>query len=74
MTIDALQAQRRKILALAVRHGVRDVRVFGSILRGDAGPSSDVGLLLNVDPGRTLLDVIALEQALEDSWDVQSKS
>ena len=66
MTIDGLQAERRKILALAARHGVGNVRVFGSIVRGDAGPHSDIDLLVTVDPGRTLLDVIAFEQDLEE--------
>ena len=53
------------MLALAARHGARNVRVFGSIARGDAGPTSDLDLLVDVEPGRTLLDVIALEQDLE---------
>jgi predicted nucleotidyltransferase len=66
MTIDALQAQRGKILELAARHGLRNVRVFGSIVRGDAGRNSDVDLLVDVDPARTLLDVIAFEQDLEE--------
>jgi uncharacterized protein len=66
MTIDALQAQRAKILELAARHGVRNVRVFGSIARGDAGASSDIDLLVDVEPARTLLDVIAFEQDLEE--------
>ena len=53
------------MLALAARHGARNVRVFGSIARGDAGPTGDLDLLVDVEPGRTLLDVIALEQDLE---------
>jgi predicted nucleotidyltransferase len=66
MTIGALQAQRAKILELAARHGVHNVRVFGSIARGDAGAGSDIDLLVEVEPARTLLDVIAFEQDLED--------
>jgi uncharacterized protein len=66
MTIDALQAQRAKILELAARHGVRNVRVFGSIARGDASATSDIDLLVDVEPARTLLDVIAFEQDLEE--------
>src|SRR5205814_4875198 len=57
---------RQQILDLAMRHGARNVRVFGSIARGDDQPNSDVDLLVEVEPGRTLLDVIALEQDLED--------
>jgi predicted nucleotidyltransferase len=66
MTIDALQAQRAKIFELAARHGVRNVRVFGSTARGDADASSDIDLLVDVEPARTLLDVIAFEQDLEE--------
>ena len=44
----------------------RNVRVFGSTVRGDDGPKSDVDLLVDVEPGRSLLDVIALEQDLEE--------
>jgi uncharacterized protein len=53
------------MLSLAARHGVRNVRVFGSMARGDARPNSDLDLLVDVELGRTLLDVIALEQDLE---------
>jgi uncharacterized protein len=65
MIPDVLRARRGTILELAARHGVRNVRVFGSFARGDARPNSDVDFLVDVEPGRTLLDVIAFEQALE---------
>jgi hypothetical protein len=42
------------------------VRVFGSTVRGEALPDSDIDLLVDVEPGRTLLDVIAFEQDLEE--------
>jgi predicted nucleotidyltransferase len=51
---------RREILDAAARRGMRNVRVFGSIARGDDHENSDVDLLVDVEPGRTLLDVIAL--------------
>ena len=60
-------AQRAVIRALAGRHGMRDVRVFGSVARGEAGASSDLDLLVDVEPGRSLLDVIAFWQALEET-------
>jgi uncharacterized protein len=66
MSIDTLYANRRAVLELAARHGARNVRVFGSMARGDARPDSDVDLLVDIEPGRTLLDVIALEQDLEE--------
>ncbi len=65
MSIETLHAHRRAILELATRHGARNVRVFGSIARGEDRPDSDVDLLVDVEPGRSLLDVIALEQDLE---------
>jgi predicted nucleotidyltransferase len=62
----------RAILELAARHGMRNVRVFGSLARGDARANSDVDLLVDVESGRTLLDVIGLEQDLEELPDVRS--
>ena len=66
MVLEALRSHRRAILEAAARHGARNVRVFGSTVRGNDGPKSDVDLLVDVEPGRSLLDVIALEQDLEE--------
>lgn len=65
MSLETLRARRREILMLVARHGARDPRVFGSVARGDATSASDVDILVDVEPGRTLLDLIALEQELE---------
>ena len=65
MSIATLHPHRRAILELATRHGARNVRVFGSVARGEVRPDSDVDLLVEVEQGRSLLDVIALEQDLE---------
>lgn len=43
---ELLQEKRNEILALALRYGARNVRVFGSVARGDASPNSDIDLLL----------------------------
>ncbi len=51
---------------VARRHGVVRLRVFGSWARGDAHPGSDLDLLVKLEPGKGLLDVIGLQQALED--------
>ncbi|MBI3491218.1 MAG: nucleotidyltransferase family protein [Acidobacteria bacterium] len=66
MPIDVLRQQRQAVLELAARHGVRNVRVFGSNARGEDRPDSDLDLLVDVEPGRTLLDLIAFEQDLEE--------
>jgi uncharacterized protein len=58
--------QRGDILRIAARHGAQGVRVFGSVVRGEAGEQSDVDFLVRLDPSRSLLDHIALIQDLED--------
>jgi predicted nucleotidyltransferase len=55
-----------EILRIAHRHGANSVRAFGSRVRGDARPDSDLDLLVRMDPGRSLLDLIAFQQDLED--------
>jgi len=63
---DLLSDKRREILQIAARYGAGQVRVFGSVARGEAGPHSDVDILVTLEPGRSLLDLIALKQDLED--------
>ena len=65
MALELLRQYRREILNAAARHGLRHVRVFGSIARGDDHEHSDVDFLVDVEPGRTLLDVIAFEQDVQ---------
>jgi uncharacterized protein len=48
--VELVKARRDEILAVARRHGATRVRVFGSMARGDAGPTSDVDLLVDVGP------------------------
>ncbi len=66
MALESLVHFRREILDMAARHGARNIRVFGSVARGDDRPDSDLDLLVDVEPGRTLLDLIALEQDLQE--------
>ena len=61
-----LKENREEILRIAQRHGARNIRVFASLARGDAQPGSDLDMLVDMDPGRSLLDIIALKQDLED--------
>jgi len=66
VTDPKLREKRDEILAIAARYGARDVRVFGSRARGEGGPDSDVDLLIKLEAGRTLLDIVAIKQDLED--------
>jgi len=67
MSIDkTLREKRDQILAIARQHGARNVRVFGSIARGEGKRDSDLDVLLELEPGRSLLDIIAIKQDLED--------
>jgi len=61
-----IQQHRAEILALAERHGVRDVRVFGSMARGDADDASDVDLLVSLPPERTGLALGGLLMDVQD--------
>lgn len=47
---ELLKGKREQILAIASRHGARNVRVFGSVARGEAGPDSDIDLLVEIGP------------------------
>jgi len=61
-----LHDRREEILKVAASHGATDVRLFGSRARGEAGGASDVDLLVRLAPGRTLFDLVAIKQDLED--------
>ena len=61
-----LNERRDEILEIAARYGASNVRVFGSVARNEAGPSSDVDVLVDLEPGRTLLDHAGLMIALEE--------
>ncbi len=67
MTLAQLLGDKRQdILRLAAQHGARNVRIFGSLARAEARPDSDVDILITLEPERSLLDLIALQQDLED--------
>ena len=60
-----LQSQRQEILRIAAGHGARNVRLFGSVARGEDHGSSDVDFLVDMEAGRSWLDLIGLGQDLE---------
>jgi predicted nucleotidyltransferase len=63
---EILGRHREAMLDLATRHGAKNVRVFGSIARGEGTTTSDVDLLVDMDQGRSFLDLCALGDDLED--------
>jgi predicted nucleotidyltransferase len=62
---DRLNLLSDAILSAAMANGARNVRVFGSVARGEENEASDVDLLVTLEPGRTLLDLARLEIRLE---------
>lgn len=64
-TLDALRGRRTEILATASRHGARNVRVFGSVARGDDTSASDIDLLVDFSPDRSLYDLVGLQLDIE---------
>jgi predicted nucleotidyltransferase len=75
---EVLKAKRDEILRIAARHGAFNVRVFGSVARGDARPDSDVDLLVDLEPGRSLLDLgrllVDLQDLLQRAVDVATEN
>jgi predicted nucleotidyltransferase len=68
MTLDDLRQQKRTtILAIAAKHGVTGIRVFGSFARGEARPDSDLDLLIETGPVRTPFFPGGLIADLEDA-------
>lgn len=60
---------RERILELAKERGATNVRVFGSLLHGNDDADSDIDILVDLEPGRSLLDLGGLQMALQDLLD-----
>ena len=68
---EALAAQREKVLGIAAARGARNVRVFGSVLRGLDQEGSDLDLLVDLPAGTSLLRVIGLQRDIEEALGVK---
>jgi uncharacterized protein len=61
-----IEERKEDILRISRLHGARSVRLFGSYARGASTQGSDVDVLVELEPGRSLLDLVAIKQDLED--------
>jgi predicted nucleotidyltransferase len=66
ITFHELRSKREAILAIAGRYGARNLRVFGSVMRGEADAASDVDFLVELEPGRSLFDLGGLLMDLQE--------
>ena len=65
-TTELLKSRRESIIRIAASHGARNVRVFGSVARGDAREGSDIDFLVDLEPGRSLFDLGGLLMDLQE--------
>src|SRR5258708_21744127 len=65
-TLDTLRTHRAEIYALAEQYGASNVRVFGSVARDEATPTSDIDLLVTAKPGTSIFDLVGLWQAIQE--------
>ncbi|ETX05108.1 MAG: hypothetical protein ETSY2_24930, partial [Candidatus Entotheonella gemina] len=62
----SVRNKRDDILCIATAYGASNVRIFGAVARGEDGPESDIDVLIDLESGRSLLDIVAIKQELED--------
>ena len=63
---DIIGDKRQAVLDLAAKHGASNVRVFGSVARGEARPDSDIDLLISFPPNRSIFDLVGLWLDMQD--------
>lgn len=66
-----LHQNRDRVLETAARYGAYNVRVFGSVARGEATDSNDIDLLVSMEPGRSLMDLGGLLYELQNLLKVE---
>ncbi len=66
MTLNDLRKKREHIKKIAQKHGADNIRVFGSISRGEEGPDSDIDFLVDFEADRSLFDLVGLKLELEE--------
>lgn len=72
--LERIQRQKKDILAIARQHGISQLRIFGSVIRGEETPQSDIDLLVELEPGCSMLDLggalIRLQELLGRKVDI----
>lgn len=63
---EVFTSKREDILRIAARHGARNIRIFGSVARGEADSGSDLDVLVDMEPGRSLFDLGGLLMELQE--------
>lgn len=66
MTLNDLRKEREHIYKIARKHGAGNIRVFGSLSRGEEGPDSDIDFLVDFEEDRSLFDLVGLKLELEE--------
>ena len=62
--LESLKRNKKALLAIASKRGASNVRVFGSVSREEETPESDIDFLVTLEQGRSLLDLVGLQQDL----------
>ena len=72
--LQAVRLKKQEILAVTRGHGLLNVRIFGSVARGDDTPQSDIDFIVDLEKGRTLLDIggalVKLQELLDRKVDI----
>jgi predicted nucleotidyltransferase len=63
---NTIKSRREDILDITTKYGAKNIRVFGSMARGEESPDSDLDIIVEMDEGSSLLDIIAIKQDIED--------
>ncbi len=64
--LEKIKAHRQAILDIAKKYGASNIRIFGSVARGEAGPHSDFDFLIELEPGRSAFEIGGLLMDLQD--------
>lgn len=66
LDLGQIRNRRPEILRIAAKYGIGNVRLFGSVARGEANSASDLDVLVEFEPGRSLLDLAGFEEDLSE--------